>query len=296
MIDHDKIKQIVEAALYAADDPLSVDRLVKLFGPDELHPEEGRAHVRAALEELESENERRGVELRRVASGYRMQVKQEMSPWVSRLWDEKPPRYSRALLETLSLIAYRQPVTRGDIEEVRGVAVSTNIIRTLAERGWIREVGHREVPGRPALYGTTRGFLDYFNLKSLSELPPLAEIRELVEPVIVEEAGSAAAAAEDGSGEADAAPDGAGRAAAESAERAAQASGREATPPEAAGGGDGQAAQDADAPAAEPEADAGIEIDIEAGPGEDGDTAVEPEPRRTAEVVPLPRAPQSSRD
>ena len=120
--------------------------------------------------------------MKRVASGYRYQVRQELSEWVSRLWDEKPPRYTRALLETLALVAYKQPVTRGDIEQVRGVSVSQNIMRTLLERDWVKIVGHKEAPGRPALYGTTRAFLDYFNLKNINELPPLPEIRALIEP------------------------------------------------------------------------------------------------------------------
>ena len=134
---------------------------------------------------LKKKSEHRGVELKKVASGYRYQVRQSLSVWVRRLWDEKPPRYSRALLETLALIAYKQPVTRGDIEQVRGVSVGQNIMRTLIEREWIRVVGQREVPGRPSMYGTTRAFLDYFNLKSLDELPPLAEIRALIEPALV---------------------------------------------------------------------------------------------------------------
>ncbi|MEQ8485423.1 MAG: SMC-Scp complex subunit ScpB [Pseudomonadales bacterium] len=187
VIDALKLKQIVEAALMAADEPLSVDQLAKLFAHGELDSEAGRAQIRDTLTTLEAEAEGRGYELARVASGYRYQVRQELSEWVSRLWDEKPPRYSRALLETLALIAYKQPVTRGDIEAVRGVAVSQNIMRTLLERGWIRVVGQREVPGRPSLYGTTRAFLDYFDLRSLDQLPPLNEIRSMVEPLIVQE-------------------------------------------------------------------------------------------------------------
>jgi segregation and condensation protein B len=186
-VEPDKLKQIVEAALLAADEPISVDQLVKLFKPSEIDKDTIRADTREALKVLTEEAEGRGYELVRVASGYRYQVRQELSPWISRLWEEKPPRYTRALLETLALVAYKQPVTRGDIEQVRGVSVSQNIMRTLLERGWIRVVGQREVPGRPSMYGTTREFLDYFNLKSLDQLPPLAEIRELIEPVIAEE-------------------------------------------------------------------------------------------------------------
>ena len=184
-----KLKKITEAALLAADEPLTVDQLVKLFKPSEIDKDSIRAELREALSALTEEADDRGYELVRVASGYRYQVRQELSPWISRLWEEKPPRYTRALLETLALVAYKQPVTRGDIEQVRGVSVSQNIMRTLLERGWIRVVGQREVPGRPSMYGTTREFLDYFNLKSLDQLPPLAEIRELIEPVIVEEIG-----------------------------------------------------------------------------------------------------------
>ncbi len=186
-IDSNKLKQIVEAALMAADGPLTVDALTKLFAHGELDSEEGRAQIRDTLKSLEAEAEGRGYELKRVASGYRYQVRQELSEWISRLWEEKPPRYSRALLETLALIAYRQPVTRGDIEQVRGVSISQNIMRTLQERGWIRVVGQREVPGKPSLYGTTREFLDYFDLKSLDQLPPLTEIKSMIEPLILEE-------------------------------------------------------------------------------------------------------------
>lgn len=135
--------------------------------------------IRATLEDIEADCGDRGYELKRTASGYRFQVRQELSPWIDRLWEEKPRKYSRAVLETLALIAYRQPVTRGDVEQVRGVAVSSEMIRTLQEREWVRTVGHRDVPGRPALYATTRKFLDDFNLASLSELPPLNEIRDL---------------------------------------------------------------------------------------------------------------------
>jgi segregation and condensation protein B len=186
-METDQIQRIIEGALLASDGPLTVANLVKLFAPGELDEETGSQQVRTVLKDLQAESETRGVELRRVASGYRYQVRQELSTWVSRLWDEKPPRYTRALLETLALVAYKQPVTRGDIEQVRGVSVSQSIMRTLTEREWIRVVGQREVPGRPSLYGTTKTFLDYFNLKSLDELPPLAEIRALIEPALVDE-------------------------------------------------------------------------------------------------------------
>lgn len=201
-MDEDRIRRVVEAALLASDGPLTVASLTKLFLPGELDEEHAAQQIRDALQKLQQEAEHRGVELKRVASGYRYQVRQDLSEWVSRLWDEKPPRYTRALLETLALVAYQQPVTRGDIEQVRGVSVSQNIMRTLLERDWIRVVGQKEVPGRPALYGTTKAFLDYFNLKSLDELPPLPEIRALIEPALVDDdvemqaAAEAAAAAE----------------------------------------------------------------------------------------------------
>ncbi len=168
--------QILEGALLAAGEPLSLQRMALLFEENERPSKE---EIRAAIKGVEERCEDRGYELVQVASGYRFQVRQDLAAWVGRLWQERPARYSRALMETLSLIAYRQPITRGEIEEVRGVAVSTNIIKTLLEREWVRVVGHRDVPGRPAMYATTRQFLDYFNLKSLDQLPPLAEIKEL---------------------------------------------------------------------------------------------------------------------
>ena len=171
-------KQIIEGLLMAAGKPLPMSKIAEVFSEKE-RPEPDQ--LKAALKEIEEDCEARGFELKKVASGYRFQVKQQYSEWVGKLWEEKPQRYSRALLETISIIAYRQPVTRGEIEKIRGVAVSTNIIRTLMERDWVRIVGHRDVPGRPAMYATTKQFLDYFNLKSLDELPPLAEIRDMEE-------------------------------------------------------------------------------------------------------------------
>lgn len=168
--------QIIEGALLAADRPLTVAQLSELF---EEHERPENAAIREALEEAQARCEDRGFELQEVSSGFRYQVRQALSPWVGRLWHERPQKYSRALLETLALVAYRQPITRGEIEEIRGVAVSTNIIKTLHEREWIRVVGHRDVPGRPAMYATTRQFLDYFSLKTLDQLPALAEIRDL---------------------------------------------------------------------------------------------------------------------
>jgi len=171
-------KQIIEGLLMAAGKPLPMSKIAEVFSEKE-RPEPDQ--LKAALKEIEEDCEARGFELKKVASGYRFQVKQQYSEWVGKLWEEKPQRYSRALLETISIIAYRQPVTRGEIEKIRGVAVSTNIIRTLMERDWVRIAGHRDVPGRPAMYATTKQFLDYFNLKSLDELPPLAEIRDMEE-------------------------------------------------------------------------------------------------------------------
>ncbi len=168
--------QIIEGALLAAGKALSVAQIAELF---EEHERPESSAIREAMEEVAQRCEDRGFELQEVASGFRFQVRQSLSPWVARLWHERPQKYSRALLETLALIAYRQPITRGEIEEIRGVAVSSNIIKTLHEREWIRVVGHRDVPGRPAMYATTRQFLDYFNLKSLDQLPALAEIRDL---------------------------------------------------------------------------------------------------------------------
>ena len=173
-MERSRLKQIIEGAILAADRPLSIDQLAQLFTEEP----PARSELRDALAEIAEDCEGRGFELNQVASGYRFQVRQELGDWVSRLWEERPPRYSRAMLETLALIAYRQPITRGDIEEIRGVSVSTNIIRALIEREWIRVVGHRDVPGRHALYATTREFLDYFNLRSLDDLPTLAEIRD----------------------------------------------------------------------------------------------------------------------
>jgi segregation and condensation protein B len=175
--DSDRLKRILEGALLAAGKPMTVIQLESLFEEDEVRP--ARDEIKAALEDITNDIKGRGFELIQVASGYRFQVCDDLAPWIARLWEEKPQKYSRALLETLALIAYRQPITRGDIEEIRGVAVSSNIVRTLMDRDWVRVVGHREVPGRPAMYASTKNFLDYFNLKSLDQLPPLAEIQDL---------------------------------------------------------------------------------------------------------------------
>lgn len=170
------LKLIVEALLLAAGRPMTLDQLLAMFDTRE-KPERGE--LREAIRELQSEYGERGIDLVQVGGGFRIQVRATMQPWVSKLWEEKPARYSRALLETLALIAYRQPITRGEIESVRGVAVSTSIIKTLLEREWVQVVGHRDVPGRPAMYGTTRQFLNYFGLKNLDQLPSLAELRDL---------------------------------------------------------------------------------------------------------------------
>ncbi|MEO6925372.1 MAG: SMC-Scp complex subunit ScpB [Rhodanobacter sp.] len=175
----DQLKPIIEAALLASSQPMTVHQLGDLFNEDE---EIGSQQIAQALESLAEDCAGRGIELKEVASGFRYQVRQDVHPWISRMWTERPSRYSRALLETLALIAYRQPITRPEIEQIRGVVVSSNIIKTMEEREWIRVVGHRDVPGRPALFATTRAFLDYFNLKSLDQLPPLSAIRDMEDP------------------------------------------------------------------------------------------------------------------
>lgn len=175
-MDTTEIKHVIEAAMLAARRPLTLDKLGELFSSRGTKLE--NQEIRTAIDALAQDYSGRGVELKEVASGFRIQVRRTMSDWLMPLWEERAPRYTRALLETLALIAYRQPITRGEIEEVRGVAVSTNIVRTLMERGWVRVVGHRDVPGKPAMFGTTREFLDYFGLKRLDSLPPLAEIKD----------------------------------------------------------------------------------------------------------------------
>jgi segregation and condensation protein B len=170
-----EIKYFVEAALLAAGRPLNIDQLQGLFD-GRMAPE--KSEIRKAIEALNIEYEGRGIIVSEVASGFRMQVKATMADRLQKLWEERPPRYSRALFETLALVAYRQPITRGDIEDIRGVSVSSNIVRQLLERDWVRVVGHRDVPGRPAMFGTTKGFLDYFGLKKLDDLPPLADLSD----------------------------------------------------------------------------------------------------------------------
>ena len=175
----EQLKPIIEAALLASTQPMTVQQLGELFGEAD---DVNREQIAKALEALAGDCSGRGIELKEVASGFRYQVRQDVHPWISRMWTERPSRYSRALLETLALIAYRQPITRPEIEQIRGVVVSSNIIKTMEEREWIRVVGYRDVPGKPALFGTTRAFLDYFNLKSLDQLPPLSEIRDMEDP------------------------------------------------------------------------------------------------------------------
>jgi len=177
-MDQTLIKRIIEAALLAANQPLTLVQLRGLFSLDDPAPE---GSVEQALEALQADCTERGVELVELASGFRYQVKADVHPWVARLWSERQTRYTRATLETLALIAYRQPITRGEIEQVRGVAVNSNIIKALEEREWIRVVGHRDVPGKPELLATTKGFLDYFGLKRLDELPPLSELKDIGE-------------------------------------------------------------------------------------------------------------------
>lgn len=169
------LKHIVEGALIAAGRPLSEDDLMLLFGENE---RPSRDDVREAISDLQQNLSGRGIELVKVASGYRIQVKAQLHPWVGKLWEEKPGKYSRAFLETLAIVAYRQPITRAEIEEIRGVSVSSHIMRLMQDRGWVRLVGYRDVPGRPGMYGTTRQFLDYFNLERLDDLPSLMEIKD----------------------------------------------------------------------------------------------------------------------
>lgn len=200
------LKCILEAVLMASDEPLNLKMLASVFSDEERPP---NTEIVSALSELADDYAERGLEVKEVASGYRIQVREETNLWVARLWEERPQRYSRALLETLSLIAYRQPITRGDIEEVRGVSVRSSIIRTLQEREWIRVVGHRDVPGKPALFGTTKAFLDYFGLASLDDLPSLAEIRDMdnLEPELDLEAHEQAGEEADAGGGAESADD-----------------------------------------------------------------------------------------
>ena len=197
-ISDELLVRIVEGALMASNSPLTVAHLNSLFPLDQ---QPGKDRLLGALDTVQEQCQDRGIELLEVASGWRFQIKRDVHPWVSRLWTERQTKYTRVTLETLALIAYRQPITRGEIEQIRGVAVNSNIIRALEERDWIRVIGHRDVPGRPALLGTTKTFLDYFGLKRLDELPPLSEIKDFAElqPQLnmdIEQALDAAAAAQ----------------------------------------------------------------------------------------------------
>jgi len=186
-MNQEQLKNIIEAALMVSEKPVSVSQLLAIFEKETDRPE--RADIKTAIEQIMQDYEGRGIELKEVSSGYRVQVNGDYADWINQLFDDRPPRYSRALLETLAIIAYRQPVTRAEIEEIRGVSVSSNIIRTLQERSWIRVVGQRDIPGKPELLATTKEFLDYFNLKKLSELPSLSEIKDFdqINPDLFEE-------------------------------------------------------------------------------------------------------------
>jgi len=174
-IENPLFKQILECALLASGEPMPIERFQQLF-PEEEKPT--AQEIRQVLEHVATECESRGLALKEVASGFSLQISSELKPWIARLWEKRPPRYSRALLETLALVAYRQPITRSEIEDIRGVSVSSHIFKTLMERDWVRIVGHKDVPGKPALYATTKSFLDYFNLKTLDELPTLPELTQ----------------------------------------------------------------------------------------------------------------------
>lgn len=291
MNEPDTLKRIVEAALLAASSPLSIMQLAALFPEGETPSHDALART---IEALQADCAERGVELVEVSSGFRYQVRQDVHPWISRLWTERPARYTRALLETLALIAYRQPITRAEIEQIRGVAVSSNIVRTLEEREWIRVVGHRDVPGRPALFGTTRLFLDYFNLKSLDELPPLSDLHDIdeLDPQL-----ALAPIGEDGTPPADA---GMLAQAAEAALAATPPSGDEAADASAADRVDDTDAADHDPPSdaaeseseseAESEAESESESDETAAPEHPADTPVDATPPDDAAALPDPDA------
>lgn len=247
-----QLKRIIEAALLASAHPLSLPQISGLFDEFSMPSHDDLAK---AVEELQADAAERGIELVEVASGFRYQVRQDVHPFVSRLWAERQTRYSRALLETLSLIAYRQPITRGEIEQVRGVAVNSNIIKALEEREWIRVVGHRDVPGKPALFGTTKVFLDYFGLKRLDELPPLSELKDIgeLEPQLQFEGTPAPIAAGVADGEAgDAGTD------AEPANESDAQAGDTASQADEADAGENEATGD----------DASSDADVESGEGE----------------------------
>jgi len=175
-MNNEELKPVVEGLIFAADEPMSIKELFAVFSEQESLEQ---VQIKEVLDELQEDYKNSGLELKEVGSGFRFQVREKHAEWISKLWQERPAKYSRASLETLALIAYRQPITRAEIEDVRGVSVSSNIIKALVEREWVRIVGHRDVPGKPALYSTTKEFLDYFNLKSLEDLPPLSELKDI---------------------------------------------------------------------------------------------------------------------
>ncbi|WP_295799556.1 SMC-Scp complex subunit ScpB [uncultured Microbulbifer sp.] len=258
------LRRIVEGALLAAAQPLTEDKLLSLIDEGE-RPE--KTELRKVLEEIAESCSDRGFELRQVASGWRFQVPEDLAPWINKMWEEKPQKYSRATLETLAIIAYRQPITRGDIEEIRGVAVSSHIVKSLSERGWIKVVGQRDVPGKPSLYATTREFLDYFNLKSLEDLPTLAEIRDI---------DSLNAALDLG--------EGSGGETATAADDVEQAPAGEDAQPEAEGAEDVAAADDSESAAAESEPageENASELQVEDYP--EAEQATEPAPEALAD-------------
>ena len=268
-MDQQLINRIVEAALLAANQPLTLAQLHALFPEDQPAPPDS---VETALETLRAGCEDRGVELVEVSSGFRFQVKADVHPWVARLWTERQTRYTRATLETLALIAYRQPITRGEIEQVRGVAVNSNIIKALEEREWIRVVGHRDVPGKPALFGTTKVFLDYFGLKRLDELPPLSELKDIgeLEPQLQFEGTPAPIAAGVADGEAgDAGTD------AEPANESDAQAGDTASQADEADAGENEATGD----------DASSDADVESGEGEATAEAAATDAEETADAA-----------
>ncbi len=288
-MDQTLVTRIVEAALLAANQPLTLAQLHALFPEDQPAPPDS---VETALQSLREGCAGRGVELVELASGFRFQVQADVHPWVARLWTERQTRYTRATLETLALIAYRQPITRGEIEQVRGVAVSSNIIKALEEREWIRVVGHRDVPGKPALFGTTKAFLDYFGLKRLDELPPLSELKEIgeLEPQLPLD-GQPIAAGGLGLGSDGQAPDApeAEPQATEQPAPDAQASDASASAPQARAGqasGEGDAAEPSEAAASADTAPG----DDDAGPDESGaaDAGEQTSPSPPADADPAP--------
>ncbi|GAB3318436.1 SMC-Scp complex subunit ScpB [Luteimonas notoginsengisoli] len=306
-MDPQLIKRIVEAALLAANQPLTAVQLHALFPLDEPAPD---GSIAQALESLQADCAERGVELVELASGWRYQVQADVHPWVARLWTERQTRYTRATLETLALIAYRQPITRGEIEQVRGVAVNSNIIKALEEREWIRVVGHRDIPGRPELLGTTKGFLDYFGLKRLDELPPLSELKDFGEldpqlqfdgkPGATMPVGDVSVDAEATPAEGDGTEDGAAQDAHDEttddagADTDAMAAETNAQAGEADGGIDASGVDDGNAADADthPGTDADAITDAHPDPDPDTDTDIDADIHRDADTPPNPEPSQ----